>query len=284
MSNNYFNMEAIKRAAKKGTLILATGAVLCTLTGCEEREVSTNARVQYDLIDTQDQNLVTSGIQQVLDVPGESFKLVVGYRCLLGENEKWTITSDKQMFMDISTSGLDANTRVYIDNVHTDTTIKSYYPSVDGITQDSMDDRVHNSLMKGFPISDVNHYSSVNCIEGQNQTFMQGSFYGFNGYQSGTIEEKRYIESDYLSAGVTGNKIDSVIDLIIDKPDGTTTCVSVPSTIGVSVWPYVEKVDDTGRSTFRFYYYDERHGRIEYKDYTEEEYNHLINPGRQYTK
>ena len=74
-----------------------------------------------------------------------------------------------------------------------------------------MDDRVHNAQMVGFPISDTNTYSNVNSIEGQNQTFMQGSFYGFNGYSSGSISEKRYVESDYLSGGVYANKINSVV-------------------------------------------------------------------------
>lgn len=283
MKLTFVNRDAVKKASKTGALVLAAGILACTLSGCD-REVSTNAGVHYDVIDTMNQDIATSGIEQVIDVPGENFKLVIHYRCILEDNAKWTITSDKEMYMDIRTQGLDPNTKVFIDNVHIDTTIRSVYPSVDGITQDSMDDRVHNAQMVGFPISDTNTYSNVNSIEGQNQTFMQGSFYGFNGYSSGSISEKRYVESDYLSGGVYANKINSVVDLIIQKPDGTTTCVSVPSTIGVSVWPYIKRVNNNGTAFYRYYYYDEKAGRMEYKDYNEEEYKQLTGAGFQYHK
>ena len=283
MKLNSVNRDAIQNIRKKGTLVLVTGAILCSLPGCG-REVSTNANVKYDVIDTMDEDLVANGIQQRLEVPGEDFDLVVDYRCVLEENAKWTITSDKEMYLDVYTDGLDDNTKVFIDNVHIDTTIRSVYPSVDGITQDTMDDRIHNSQMIGFPISDDNTYSTVNCIEGQNQTFMQGSFYGFNGYTSGSISERRYIESDYLAAGVYANKINSIIDLIIQKEDGTTTCVSVPSTVGISVWPYIERINTDGSSTFRCYYYDENNGKMEHKDYTEQEYEQLTHSNKQYNR
>ena len=280
MKLDYVNNSAIQKLVKRGSLLLATGFVLSTMSGCS-REIATNSSVKYDVIDTMDEELATSGIQQVLDVPGQDFDLVVDYHCILDENAKWTVTSDKEMYMNIHTEGLDDNKKVYIDNVHTDTTIRSIYPSVDGIKQDTMDDRIHNSLMLGIPISDDNSYSSINCIEGQNQTFMEGSFYGFSGYTSGTIRQQRYVESDYLAAGVYANKISSAIDLIVVNEDGTETYTSVPSTIGVSVWPYVERRDSSGNSIFRYYYYDDNKGKIEYKDYNEEEYNQLTrNSGR----
>ena len=271
-SNTYFNMEAIKKALKRGTLVLTTGAMICFMSSCEintKKEVSTNNDIQYDLLNTENDELVNSGIEQILDVPGEDFKLVINNKCLLDKGEKWTITSDKEMLMNIHTLGLNPNTKVYIDNIHIDTTITSVYPEVDGITQDSMDDRVHNSKMKGFPISDTNDYITINCIEGQNQTFIQGSFYGFRGYSSGEISERRYIESDYLKAGVTGNKINSVIDLIIEKEDGTTTCTSVFSTLGVSVCPYIKIMNSNGEYTYRYYHYDEKEGRVISEEFDE---------------
>ncbi len=271
MKFNFINKKAIKKLKQKGQFLLLAGIVSTSLTACY-REVSTNSSVKYDTIDTTDENLVTSGIKQVLSVPGEDFKLVVNYRCILEDNAKWTVTSDKEMYMDICTDGLNSNTKVYIDNVHIDTTIRSIYPSVDGITQDSMDDRIHNSLMLGFPISDTNVYSSVNCIEGQNQSFTQGSFYGFNGYYSGTIQQKRYLESDYLEAGVYANKICSIIDLIIVKPDNSTKCVSVPSTVGVSVWPYIERIDSDGESSYKYYFFDETTGKVKTESLSSIEY------------
>ena len=279
----HFNEENLKKLFKKGKIVLVAGMVAVTLSGCMPREVSTNANVSYDVIDTMNNDLATTGIQQVLDVPGEDFKLVVNYRCVLEENARWTITSDKEMYMDVCTEGLDPDTQVFIDNVHIDTTIRSYYPQIDGITQDTMDDRVHNAQMVGFPISDTNTYSNVNSIEGMNQTFIQGSYYGFYGYGSGSVSQKRYVESDYLSRGVYANKINSVIDLIIMKKDGTTTCVSVPSTIGVSVWPYIEQVDRNGVSSFVYYYINSK-GEMQTKEYNADEYYSIVKEGQTFGK
>ena len=63
--------------------------------------------------------------------------------------------------------------KVYIDNIHTDTSICSYYAQIDGVMQDTMDDRIHNSLILGFSISDTNSYRGINQIEGQNDTFVK---------------------------------------------------------------------------------------------------------------
>ena len=282
MALRYVNSEALKKVAKRGSLTLLTVALCFTLSGCMdiESEKSMNSSVKYDVIDTMDEELVTSGIEQIVDVPGEDFKLKVNYRCLLDNNERWTVTSDKEMYMDICTEGLDPNTHVFIDNVHIDTTIRSYYPSVDGVTQDTMDDRIHNAQMIGFPISDTNTYSNINCIEGQNQTFITGSYHGFNGYSGGSISQKRYVESNYLKAGVFANKISSVIDLIIQKPNGVVTCVSVPSVVGVSVWPYIEVVNEKGESTYRYYYFDENKNEMATKDLTPEEYEQIVSKGK----
>ncbi len=270
------NEQAFKRILKKGSLILCTGVLALCLSGCDEQETVKNVTeyASYDMIDTTDSKLLENGIQQILDVPGENFKLVVNYRCLLNEGEHWTVTADKEVYMDVCTDGLHPDYKVYIDNVHTDTIIKSHYPVFDGITQDTMDDRIHNSHMTGFPISDTNTYSNINVIEGQNDTFINGSFLGFSGLQSGSITQRRYVERDYLSAGVYANKINSVIDLIVEKPDGTTRCVSIPSTVGISVWPYAIYKDSLFSSDngMRYYYFDEVSKEMKNKTISEAEY------------
>ena len=241
-----------------------------SLSGCIEREVSTNSNTSYDIIDTTSNEALENGITQIIDVPGENFKLVVNYQCELKEDERWTVTSDKKLNIEIRTDGVTNGTQVYIDNVHTDTTICSYYPTVDGVTQDTMDDRIHNSQMLGFPISDDNAYLGINQIEGQNETFIKGFVHGYNGYSSGTIEEKRFLESDYLEKAVYANKITSVIDLIIVKGD-EMTCVSVPSEVQVSVWPFIEMQKSNGEIYYKYYYLKDN-GMMSYKELSEEEY------------
>lgn len=264
------NNERTKGALKKVGAVLVVGAMVFTLTGCMEREVSTNANTSYDVIDTTSNEALENGITQIIDVPGESFKLVVNYQCELQEDERWTVTSDKQINTEIRTDGLPAGTQVYIDNVHTDTTICSYYPQVDGVTQDTMDDRIHNAQMLGFPISDSNAYVGINQIEGQNETFISGFVHGYNGYSSGSISEKRFLESDYLEKAVYANKITSIIDLIIVKGENMT-CVSVPSEVQVSVWPFIERQKSDGTKYYRYYYLKDN-GTMTYEELSEDEY------------
>ena len=134
MKNSYNELTK-----KVGALITA-GAISLTLAGCDDREVSTNnSNNTQSVIDTTNSDSLENGVQQILDIPGENFKLKVGYQCVLNEGEKWTVTSDKSIFMEISTLGLPEDMKVYIDNIHTDTTICSHYPQINGIMQDSMD-------------------------------------------------------------------------------------------------------------------------------------------------
>ena len=267
-----FNMDNLKKLCKKGACVLMTVAVVGTLSGCIERELATNTNVSYDVIDTMDTEALKNGLQQIIEVPGENFKLVVDYKCELQEGERWIVTSDKKINMEIRTDGVDdTTTKVYIDNIHTDTTICSRFPTVDGITQDSMDDRIHNSLMLGFPIADDVSYVGINEIEGQNQTFISGAYMGFNGYSSGSVTERRYKESEYLDKGVYANKITSIIDLIIVKGDQKRT-VSVPSEVQVSVWPFIQVINEEGNLVYRYYTYDEKEGDMVYTDLSEDEY------------
>lgn len=267
------NEEAFKKLRKKGKCVLVTGMIGATilLSGCGAREVSTNSGTQYDVIDTTSDEALEQGITQIKEIPGQDFNLVIDYKCELEDGERWTVTSDKNLTMEIRTDGCPEGVEVYIDNIHTDTTICSYYPQVDGITQDTMDDRVHNSLMLGFPIADDNSYIGTNKIEGQNETFIQGFVHGYSGYTSGSVTEKRFLESDYLDKGVNANKIGSVIDLIIINGD-VVTCTSVNSEVQVSVWPYIMRQNSDGSMTYRYYYLDESTGKMTYKDLSEQEY------------
>ena len=262
-----------KKLLKKICCLTTLSTLSLTITGCDDKEIGTNSDISYDVIDTYNDEL-ENGITQEIDVPNENFKLIVDYKCQLQENQKWTITDDKNINMEIKTSGV-TNEKVYIDNIHTDTTICSYYSSVNGILQDSMDDRIHNSLMEGFSISDSNSYVGINHIEGQNETFIKGSVYGFSTYISGTVDEERFLESDYLEQGVYANKISSVIDLIIDKGD-EKTFVSVPSEVQVSVWPYVKfndsELNGSNDIYYKYYYLDDDN-EMTYEELSKEEYS-----------
>lgn len=200
---------------RKSLYAIALAASLSTLTGCGEELA---AEEEYDVVNNSESGL-ENGLTQIIDVPGEDFKVIACYSCDSASKREWRITSDKFLYLNIHTQDLEEGTEVYIDNIHIDTSIKSKYAVMDGIIQDSMDDRVHNSLMIGFPIGNETYYYGINAIEGSNADFITGTFYGYNGYHRGEVEQKRYTESDYKELGVYANKISIVIDLLVKGPN-----------------------------------------------------------------
>lgn len=90
---------------------------------------------------------------------------------------------------------------------------------MDGVKQDEMDDRIHNALMLGFPISDKTNYFNIFAIEGCNQQFIEGTFTAYNGIGIGSIDQERYTEKDYIvNCKVYANKFNIVFDLLILHP------------------------------------------------------------------
>lgn len=98
-------------------------AALFLLSGCTEKELAPTE--DYDVVNTDSTSDLSSGLTQVLDVPGEDFKLVTEYSCDSTSKRTWRVTSDKFLYFNVRTEGLPSDTEVYIDNVHVDTTVKS---------------------------------------------------------------------------------------------------------------------------------------------------------------
>lgn len=220
-------------------------------TGCYQT-VTDDATAVYDTIDTTGENVTIE--PQVLDVPGEDFKLVVEYSLDANASKKWKITDNKKITTTVYTKGLKEGTKVYIDTVHTDTTIVASYEELNGITQDSMDDRIHNSLMYGFPIDDKTPLICINEIEGQNDTFISGYTSGYNGYTNGSISERRRTEEEYLEKGVYGNKISSSYGLLIQKGDNEPYGVDISSDVIVIASNTIIKEKNDG--TQKIYTYE----------------------------
>jgi len=226
------------RISKKLLALLVAGTF--ALTGCG-----------YELAPQEDYDVVvhgngdlSAGLRQVLEVPGEGFKLVTEYSCDDESKREWRITSDKFLYFNVHTEGLPEGYQVYIDNIHIDTSIKSCYAAMDGIQQDTMDDRVHSSQLTGFPISDTTMYYGVNAIEGCNETFIRGTCHGINGYHSGSVSEKRYTEKDYLEYGVYANKFLFVYDLLVKGPnDPDFYNVSVKTDFIVEVTSSLDEIE-----------------------------------------
>lgn len=248
---------------KKGCLALVMAASFA-LTGCGE---STYVPVTANESNTIDSN--NSGdmgtVNKELEVPREDFQLSVSYSILPPEGVsvedfKWRVTNDKNLNIEVHTVGLPEGYRVWIDNVHIDTFIEATDPYFNGITQDSMDDRVHSALIMGFPISDATYYSSTNLISGQDKDFIEGTFRAYcsddSGYAKGEVRQQRYVDEDYLAKGVYANKIGLIYGLLIQGPnDPEPYGVDVPDEVHVYVYNCVEKYDST-KGVINVYQYD----------------------------
>lgn len=206
----------IKKNTYKKVMMLGLATIVgMSLTGCVEKALVE----KYDVVEQVSKSgLQSMGLRQILNVPGETFKLITEYTCDDSSKRSFRITSDKFLYIEVYTEGLPDDTLVYIDSIHIDTSIKFKYAAMDGILQDTMDDRIHNSMMIGFPINNETKYYGVNAVEGCNQQFIQGSYFGMNGYGTATIEQERYTEADYIKYGVYANKFQIVYDLLIKGP------------------------------------------------------------------
>lgn len=234
-----------KELRKKLIAMALAGSLTLGISGCKKELGEDTSK--YDLLENGNNSEsvdLSNGVEQIKEVKNHNFKLVLNYLYL---NPDWKLTVNKKIFTAIKTEGLPENLEVYIDNIHTDTSIVSTFAELDGIKQDYMDDRIHNSLMIGFPISDTIEYYGCNSIEGMNHEFIEGFAYGCNGSSVASITEKRYTEKDLLSRGVWANRINTVIDLIIkDKNTGAIIdTVSVDSSLLVEANNTIEYDDGT---------------------------------------
>ena len=233
----------MKLNRKQILALLLSGSITLFTSGCIETELAPDVS-DFDLLETNNENSdeLSKGVTQIRPVQGEDFSLVIGY---LSGDKVWKINSNKKLYIEIKTKDLPDNKEVYIDNIHMDTSIVSTKAYLNGILQDTMDDRIHNSIMLGFPISNTNSYFGINEIEGENAEFLEGYTLGLYGYSSGSISTRRRLESDYLEKGVWANKIDSVIDLIIvNKDTNELRQVSVDSSLLVEVNDKIEFTDE----------------------------------------
>ena len=130
---------------------------------------------------------------QIIEVPNNNFSLEINYKLNLAEDERWTLCDNKSFTMEICTRNLKNGLSVYIDNIHTNTSIVSYNPYFNGILQDERDDRIHSSTMLGFPISNDISYVGISQIEGQSKDFLENYNLGLADYSYDKIKTQKKI-------------------------------------------------------------------------------------------
>ena len=254
-------MRNLKLKNKLISLALA-GTMSLVMTSCELGSVIYNTGLEEEsgMVECRGENICI--LPQVLDVNGEKFKLVVEYGFDDLSEKKWMITDNKVLYTKVYTIGLGEDVKVWIDNIHTDVRIVSTKDNLDGILQDSIDDRVHNDLMYGFPISNEVSFYGIYTIDGQNAAFVKDCYYGFNGSSVGSVEEKRYTEKRYLENGVYANKFSSNYGLLIQVGDNEPYCVDVLSDFVVCAYNKIVTEYTSGRVEIKTYRKD---GSYEYE-------------------
>lgn len=162
-------------------------------------------------------------LEQTIPVNGEEFSLSIMYDTENYPTDQWAITEAKNLGIEVKTTEMPDDTKVFIDNVHIDSSILSMEPEFNAIPTDSMDDNTHTSLYPGFPISNDISYYGIFSIRGYSETLISGysrgyytKRYGF-GSTKGTTKEKRVTEQDLKEALVYGQKFQIVYDLWIQK-------------------------------------------------------------------
>jgi len=251
-------IKNLKVGILRKLLIVSSFSFISTsLVGCGETELSTNVIDDSKIVDfneDSEDSFLENGIKVVKDVPGEDFKLVIEYSGELENGEYWTITDDKKLYTKIYTEGLPEGYEVYINDIHTDTSIVAKQKRMDGIKQDTMDGGVHNSTLPGFLIGDDTCYYGVNQIDGQNDEFIEGTMTGMNGYTSGSVIQERFLESDYLEKGVIANQVSSVYTLLVKGPfDQGYYGISVDDDIYIKVYNRTLFVDSYGEQCYKEY-------------------------------
>lgn len=148
----------------------------------------------------------------------EGVKIQTSYRSDYGES-MWQITDNKELFIALEILEQPENTTVMIEHMHADISIHSYKEEVDGLTQDSMDDKMHTGTQEGFYVSPEHPYFETFAVEGYSKFLIEGWGFLIGYYGWTSIEEKRLTEANLKKAGAQGSEVVTIFDVLI-RHDG----------------------------------------------------------------
>lgn len=132
--------------------------------------------------------------------------------------KQWRITDTKTLWFEVEVKEASETTTILIENVHADVALQSTKQGLDGLPQDTMDDRLHVGAQPGFLITSAYNYSDVFSIEGFSDTLISGWGFATGGTGSTEINEERLTENNLVKNGVYGNKFTFVYDVLIQDP------------------------------------------------------------------
>lgn len=244
----FINYDLIKKGAFSFILAGSLAGSSIALSGCGATPTTTMINSEDMMETTVDGTEIISKPKthrvpvQVKENDEESkFDLVITYST---DEKEWRSSESRGLKMSFTTEGLADKYGVYIDNIHTDTNLVSTKLDYNGINVDTMDDRIHNSIDRGFPIGNDNPCEVINSIEGQSEAITKM----FHTESSSRSETNRVNEEQLLANGVYANEINSIITLIIvNKETNEVTYLDVQDIVYISVNPIIEYSNGTYR-------------------------------------
>jgi uncharacterized membrane protein len=128
---------------------------------------------------------------------------------------QWKITDNKNVGIYLFVEKQPNNTIILVEHMHADVLIYSNRSEINGIKQDTMDDKLHTGNQLGFYVSPEYPYSCIFAIEGYTEFLLSiwGFMWGDFGWMSGT--ERRLTEDTLKYYGAKGNEFMIVFDLLI---------------------------------------------------------------------
>lgn len=131
--------------------------------------------------------------------------------------EFWKITDNKDLLLFLEVVNQPSDVIVYVEHMHADVTIHAYEEQLDGLLQDTMDDKLHAGDQPGFWVDPVHRYEEIFAVEGYSKWLIEGWMWFYSGWGSGKTDERRLTEENIIKAGAVGSQITVVYDILIEK-------------------------------------------------------------------
>jgi len=144
----------------------------------------------------------------------EGITIQTSYRSDYGESA-WQITDNKELYIALEIIEQPENTTIMIEHMHADISIHSYKEEVDGLTQDSMDDKMHTGNQEGFFVNMDYPYYETFAVEGYSKFLIEGWGFLIAYYGWGSIKEKRLTEANLRKVGAQGSEVVTIFDVLI---------------------------------------------------------------------
>lgn len=131
--------------------------------------------------------------------------------------EFWKITDNKDLLLFLEIVNQPVDVIVYVEHMHADVTIHAYEEQLDGLLQDTMDDKLHAGDQPGFWVDPYHRYEEIFAVEGYSKWLIEGWMWFYSGWGSGKTDERRLTEENIIKAGAVGSQITVVYDILIEK-------------------------------------------------------------------